>query len=287
MSAVLKLVQGSAEWHTHRKAMRNASETPAVLGISPWVTPYQLWCFKTGRSTQETTPAMAHGTALEPVARAAYEAQTGLVMQPLVMQDGAYSASLDGITLEGDLIVEIKCPVRGKRSELWQEVSAGQVPGHYQAQVQHQLMVSGALTAHVWVYSGEAGILATLQRDEAMMASIRDAWDEFQRYLDTDTPPPLAEDDAVLRQDAEWKMAAQGYLEAKRQADASAEVLEQARSRLVALVRHGRERGAGVSVTKLWRPGNVDYKRVPELSGVELEKYRGSGREEVRVSVVK
>ncbi len=287
MSAVLKLVQGTAEWHTHRKTMRNASETAAVLGISPWVTPYQLWCFKTGRRTQETTPAMAHGSAMEPAARAAYEAHMGLVMQPLVMQDGSYSASLDGITLEGDLIVEIKCPVRGKRSELWQAVLAGQVPGHYQAQIQHQLMVSGAMTAHVWVYSGDAGLLATLQRDEAMMASIRDAWEVFQRCLDTDTPPPLAEDDVLLRVDAEWTMAAQGYVEAKRQADAIAETLEQARMQLVALVRHSREQGAGVSVTKLWKAGNVDYKRVPELTGVELEKYRGAGREEVRVMVGK
>jgi hypothetical protein len=41
-------------------------------------------------------------------ARVAYEAQTGHVMQPLVLQDGPYSASLDGITLSGDLILEVK-----------------------------------------------------------------------------------------------------------------------------------------------------------------------------------
>jgi hypothetical protein len=34
-------------------------------------------------------------------------------MQPLVMVDGDYSASLDGITLAGDTIVEIKCPYKG------------------------------------------------------------------------------------------------------------------------------------------------------------------------------
>ena len=98
MSAVLKLVQGSAEWHTHRLTMRNASESAAVLGISPWTTPYQLWLLKTGRKTQSTTAAMAHGTAMEPAACSAYELQTGHVMQPLVMQDGDYSASLDGNT---------------------------------------------------------------------------------------------------------------------------------------------------------------------------------------------
>ena len=148
MGTIINLVQGSPEWHEHRRLLRNASESPAVFGISPWVTPYQLWLSKTGRAKQETTVAMRRGTAMEPEARAAYEERTGHVMQPLVLQDGVYSASLDGITLDGGLIVEVKCPMRGRQSQLWQEVEAGQAPGHYGAQIQHQLMVSGAAAAH-------------------------------------------------------------------------------------------------------------------------------------------
>jgi putative phage-type endonuclease len=98
MSTILKLVQGSPEWLEYRRTMWNASETPAVLGISPWVTPYGLWLVKTSRSTQATNEAMVHGTKLEPEARAAYEEQTGQIMNPLVLQDGGFSASLDGIT---------------------------------------------------------------------------------------------------------------------------------------------------------------------------------------------
>ena len=81
---------------------------------------------------------MRHGSGLEPVARAAYETKTGFVMQPLVMQEGLYSASLNGITLDGDLIVEIKCLVRGRKSELWQAALGGEVTEHYMAQIQHQ-----------------------------------------------------------------------------------------------------------------------------------------------------
>ncbi|MBK7955349.1 MAG: YqaJ viral recombinase family protein [Candidatus Accumulibacter sp.] len=54
----------------------------------------QLWELRTGRRQPEVNAAMARGTALEPQARAAYEALTGHVMQPLVLVDGAYSASL-------------------------------------------------------------------------------------------------------------------------------------------------------------------------------------------------
>ena len=66
MSAILKLVQGSGEWHAHRRTARNASESAAVLGVSPWQSPYQLWLVKTGRVVPEVTPAMQHGTELEP-----------------------------------------------------------------------------------------------------------------------------------------------------------------------------------------------------------------------------
>jgi putative phage-type endonuclease len=107
MSAILKLVQGSAEWHAHRAQFRNTSESAAVMGLSPFQTPYKLWMVRTGRTTVPATAPMQHGSQMEPRARAAYEKKTGLVMQPLVLTDGAYSASLDGITLEGDLIVEI------------------------------------------------------------------------------------------------------------------------------------------------------------------------------------
>ena len=74
MSTIVKLMQGSAEWHEHRRSHRNASETPAMLGVSPWMTPYQLWQIKLGVVEPEVTPAVLHGTQLEPQARAAYEA---------------------------------------------------------------------------------------------------------------------------------------------------------------------------------------------------------------------
>jgi putative phage-type endonuclease len=285
MSAqIIQLVQGSAQWHAHRRAMRNASETPAVLGLSPWVTPYRLWLIKTGRADQAVNAAMRHGTGLEPAARHAYEVETGHVMQPLVLQDGPYSASLDGMTLDGELIVEIKCPMRGRSSTLWQAVAAGEVPPHYAAQIQHQLMVSGAQQAHLWVFDGERGLLHTITPDAAAAAMIRDAWDAFMRFIDEDTPPPLTVPDTVHREDSEWNSAAAAYLAAKRCADEAAASLDLARQQLVALAQHPREQGSGVTVTRYWKAGAVDYKRVPQLQGVALDPYRTRAREETRIT---
>jgi putative phage-type endonuclease len=282
---VVQLTQGSQEWLDYRLTMRNASETAAVLSVSPWCTPYQLWLQKTGRSQTKANAAMQRGTDLEPAARAAYETETGIIVQPLVLQDGLYSASLDGMTLEGDLIVEIKCPFKGQDSSLWREVKAGHVPDHYAAQVQHQLMVSGAALAHLYVFDGHQGLLRPIEPIDHAFDRIREGWQAFQVFLDTDTPPPLTDADTVIREDADWVTAANAFAQAKQAADLADAAVTQARDALVTLARHPKEQGAGVAVTRFWKAGAVNYKAVPELKGVNLEAYRGKLREEVRVIV--
>lgn len=89
----------------------------------------------------------------------------------------------------------------------------------------------------------------------------------------------------MLRQDAAWTDAASAYLQAKQAADAAADRQEEARKALLALATHPREQGAGLSVTRYWRSGTVDYKKVPALEGLDLTPWRGKGREEVRVVV--
>lgn len=283
-ATIIQLSQGSPQWHAYRLSRRNASESAAVLGLSPWMTPYQLWLVKTGRFETKVTQAMQRGTDMEPLARTAYEEQTGLIMQPLVLEAGDYSASLDGMTLEGDLLLEIKCPLRGTRSDLWQDVQDGLVPEHYAIQVQHQLMVASANLAHLWVFDGSKGMLHTIERDEPVMRRIRAGWEDFQQYLTSDTPPPLNDADTVLREDAPWSKAAHAFAEAKRAADLADAGLGKARDELVALACHPREQGAGVTVTRYWKAGSVAYAKIPALQGLDLSSYRGKAREEVRVT---
>ena len=40
-------------------------------------------------------------------------------------------------------------------------------------------------------------------------------------------------------------------------------------------------------MTRFFKQGNVEYKKIPELKVVDLDRYRGKGREEVRVTVAK
>jgi putative phage-type endonuclease len=284
---VVKLVQGSPEWHAHRAKYRNASETPVVLGLSPWTTPYQLWQMKTGRAPQpDVTAAMAHGTATEPLARDAYERLTGHVMQPLVMVDGDYSASLDGITLDGRLVLEVKAP-KSKDSKILSEARAGRIPIDIYWQVQHQLLVSRADLAHLFVFDGADGILLEQKPEPEVWDTIREDWNGFMEFIALDRPPPLTEKDTVIRTDELWQAAAEAFLALRAEAEAAATRLDEAKARLIGLATHVSEKGFGVNVSRFWKIGGVDYKKVPELTGVDLEKYRGAGREEVRVSLAK
>jgi hypothetical protein len=49
----------------------------------------------------------------------------------VLVVDGEYSASLDGLTLAGDRLVEIKCPLKGRGSTLWQSVQERRLPEFY------------------------------------------------------------------------------------------------------------------------------------------------------------
>ena len=88
-----------------------------------------------------------------------------------------------------------------------------------------------------------------------------------------------------MRDDPAWAAAAAAYTQAKQEADALAERVEAARQNLIELARHPREHGAGVSVTRYWKQGGVDYKKVPQLQGLDLSPYRSKARQEVRVMI--
>jgi hypothetical protein len=99
-------------------------------------------------------------------------------------------------------------------------------------------------------------------------------------------PPPLTDQDTKARTDAAWKEVADAYRGWKSVVDEAQAKADTAKTKLIEMATHSREAGYGVSVTRYWKAGNVDYKRVPELQDIDLELYRGKMREEVRVTVV-
>lgn len=87
---------------------------------------------------------MQRGIDLEPAARMAYEADSGLVAEEtgfLLADDMPAGCSLDGSVDGFHGIVEIKCPRVATHIEY---LRAGKLPARYVPQVTHNLLISGA-----------------------------------------------------------------------------------------------------------------------------------------------
>jgi hypothetical protein len=79
------------------------------------------------------------------------------------------------------------------------------------------------------------------------------------------------------RTDAPWIRATKAWLKAHESAEKAKLQLEKARFRLTLLAGDASASGAGVSVTRYFRAGTIDYGRIEMLKGVSLDLYRRAG----------
>lgn len=293
MSAPHEL-QGTPEWLSWRRTRGGASEIAALLGCAAHFprTPYELWLTKTGRAEVYVNESMRQGNRLEAAARSYVEASFSEVFEPQVAEQGRIIASLDGATFDGKLIIEIKIPAAGFGSDLWKYVAEhAKPPEHYLWQCQQQLMVSQAehCIFCVCVANGDE-IVECLHRDvfpdTAMHERIRQAWHEFLPFIDSDTPPPMTDRDVIERSDPEWSDAAQAYRMAKAALKNAENAEKSARERLQELAGEQSAKGCGVTCSRFWVAGNVDY-RAALPKDIDLEPYRKPGRFQYRVTEAK
>lgn len=232
---------------------------------------------------------MRRGLELETAARQAFEARTGIFVEPGTREHADHPflrASLDGITLDGREIVELKVPGRATFDALR---TTGVVPVHYYWQVQQQLAVSGAARCHLWIYAPEEeGLLLPVVPDPEdiarLIARARDLW----RCVQTDTAPPLGDRDTVVRTDPEWLTAAVEYRHAEAIVAEWTSVLDRARHVLIRLMQGAAHvAGGGIVATRYARQGAVDYKAIVQarLPNVDVADYRRPGAEQIRITV--
>lgn len=273
--------QKTNSWHDWRKAGLGASDAPIVMGVSPWKTPYQLWELKTGRAQNDGGNwATNRGNELEPLARAECEVETGLDFPAVLAEHPQLPfmrASLDGWNAETRTVLEIKCPGVADH----EKALAGEVPEKYRPQIQHQLFVTGAAEAIYFSYHPEHTTRRALVRvkpDVDYIKALLDKMMKFWKCVQNDTAPELSERDYKLVRDSDARALFEAWSEAKHMLHCATVAEEAARK---AVLEHesvsgkGRVRCGNFKVNVITRKGNVNYARVPELAGVDLEQYRG------------
>jgi len=183
------------------------SEAAAVLGLSPWQTPYQVWCDKVGLSgEQEATPAMEWGNRLEPVIRQKYADETGRIVRWPVgdeyghMRSAKYPfmlATLDGITDDGRGL-EIKT---ARASGNWGEEGTDEVPQPYVIQCQHYMVVANLEVFDIALLIGGSDFrIYEVPADKELQALIIEQEAAFWRMVEEKSPPePVNFADAIRR----------------------------------------------------------------------------------------
>lgn len=161
---IIKLKQRSKQWLDYRKTKIMASDAPVIMGESPYKKIEDLLNEKIHSYEQNVNPYMQRGIDLEPIALRSFEKETNNVMFPCVgeHENGWMAASFDGISLEEDLIVEIKCP--GKKDHSL--ALKGKIPPKYMAQLQHQMYVASLSVVFYYSFDGETGVKLEVNRDE-------------------------------------------------------------------------------------------------------------------------
>ena len=271
----IKLDQGSQEWLSWRKTVITATDASVIMGNNPWTTPYACWQRKLGLvEEKQSNEAMERGKKLEPSARAQFIQDFGIAMVPMVVESTEFDflgASLDGISELGNILLEIKCG----GSKLHAMAAKGEIPEYYKDQMQHQLIVTGAERCYYYSYDGTDGICIEVFPDPAFKESFIPKARDFWRCVALGEAPPLEDSDyRDMNGDMSWKTIADNYKEICMQIKSLEEQKESYRKGLMKLSGDMPCLGEGVRLTKTMMKGRVDYDSIPEIQGIDLDRYR-------------
>ncbi len=197
------LTQGSPEWLAYRAQHFNASDAPAMLGISPYKTRNQLLAeLHTGMSA-EVDPATQRrfddGHRFEALARTLAEEIIGDDLYAVVGSEGVLSASYDGLTLSRVIGFEHKT----MNAELYGDGGPWgddfEIPLHYRAQMEQQLLVSGAERILFMASRWDANDTLDVEQhcwytsDAPLRAKIVSGWEQFGKDLAAYAPVEIVE----------------------------------------------------------------------------------------------
>lgn len=201
---IIDVVQGSELWNEHRRTHRNASDAPAMMGCSPYMTRNELLhALHTGvrpEPDEATQRRFAEGHRTEALARPLAEQILGEDLYAITVAEGRLSASLDGATLDGQINFEHKrlnAELRAALPSGGANLNYG-LPLHYRAQLEHQMHCSGAKStlfmASEWSPDGELvdARHCIYKPDHKLRAAVLAGWAQFEQDLADFVPAEAA-----------------------------------------------------------------------------------------------
>lgn len=198
---------GSDAWHRQRAAGIGGSDIAAVVGLSPWKSPFTLWHEKKGNlPAGSIDPELAYwGHALEEVVAQRFaEEHPDLSLSHGGSHVGArpwmlanpdcmlYNAVTGGLG-----VLEVKT---ARFPDGWGKTGSDDIPIHYRCQVQWYLAVLDLPVAWVAVLIGGSDYREyEIERDHGDEMALREAASAFWRSVQTDDEPPLDVSDSTYQ----------------------------------------------------------------------------------------
>lgn len=180
-----------------RKQYIGGSDIAAVMGVSRWKTPLQLWAEKTGAVEADdlsNNQAVQLGIELEEFCAKKFEKETGMKVrrapQRYTHKEYPFMAcQVDRLVTGTDELLEVKTCSAWKERE-W----AGEdIPIEYILQVSWQLMVTGRKVGHICVLiGGQKFIYKKIEADQGMFDKMIESAKSFWKMVE-DRIPPVAE----------------------------------------------------------------------------------------------
>ncbi|MGD9756394.1 MAG: YqaJ viral recombinase family protein, partial [Comamonas sp.] len=190
---LVNLVQGSPEWHAHRRNHFNASDAPAMMGASSYKNRSELIKELATGVTEEIDAATQRrfndGHQFEAWARPLAEKIIGEDLSPCVGTRGKYSASFDGLTFMNDVAFEHKTLNSTLRGVMEAGCTGADLPLQYRVQMEQQAMVSGSerilFMASKWTSEGlpVEALHCWYEPDAELRAQIIAGWEQIEKEV--------------------------------------------------------------------------------------------------------
>ena len=245
---------GSEQWLAIRRTLKMASETPSLLGLSPWKpkTPLQLYKVKTGEDTVAVNQAMRDGNKFEARARELLERDLDNSFPPAFMTgDDYFAASLDGWDGDHD-VTAVFC---------------------------------------VYCKHNDCIVHMPVELDGDWRERIVKAWDKFwPSYIASVPPSPIDGDYQKVKNNdlEEWLYLHEQYREFSEIAKNADDAKKSLKEKLSKLVNNKSSAGIGYQYTVFHKKGSIDYKKIVDehlsLTDQELEQYRKPSSTQNRIS---
>jgi putative phage-type endonuclease len=274
-------------WRMDREKGVGGSEIASILGISPWLTAYQLWEYKTGKKESKDMSTLSHiqrGILGEKMARRILEDKykRKYVPHTWTIEGTPYRCSDDGFCCDNE-ILEIKC----MGQEAHEKVREGYIPEYYMTQCIWNLFVSGAEQCRFVSFRPEdEDMIEIVVRPSPRVATkYRAAVDKFWECVTKNMPPPLSDRDAETIQDAAFSSLEKQWVSLKDEQTRLQERIDEIEGSLRGYTsKHPRVKGDLIQITRTTRLGSVDYKRAFSEVGISLDDYRREPTELVRIT---